>query len=166
MDNYPREELVLWDLACELDPRLVCRIDRTPGGCWLWKFPSPRGYGSVVRDGRTRQTHRYAYELLIGPIPEGLVIDHLCRRPPCLNPLHLEPVTQQVNVQRGKNVAERTTAPRPPGRNYKTFTCGTQAGFFAHQTRGEAPCDPCRLAHNADSAARMRKLRAARRNAA
>jgi HNH endonuclease len=45
--------------------------------------------------------HRVVYETLVGPIPDGLVIDHLCRNPRCVRPDHMEPVTNQVNVLRG-----------------------------------------------------------------
>lgn len=51
--------------------------------------------------------HRIAYEIVIGPIPDGLVIDHLCRIPACVNPAHLEPVTSRENVLRGKVSALR-----------------------------------------------------------
>jgi hypothetical protein len=47
------------------------------------------------------RAHRFAYELLVGPIPEGLVIDHLCRNRRCVNPAHLEPVTAEENWRRG-----------------------------------------------------------------
>ncbi len=53
-------------------------------------------------DGRKVYVHRFSYELHIGPIPEGLVIDHLCRTPACVNPDHLEPVTNAENVRRGE----------------------------------------------------------------
>lgn len=52
--------------------------------------------------GRTGSAHRAAYELLVGVIPEGLVIDHLCRHRSCVNPAHMEPVTQGENIRRGE----------------------------------------------------------------
>lgn len=80
--------------------------------CWLWggQILQDSGYGRVFLgyrwiDGRRRQTwaraHRYSFELLVGPIPEGLTLDHLCRVRHCVNPAHLEPVTIGVNVLRG-----------------------------------------------------------------
>lgn len=73
------------------------------GGCWMWiGARNSRGYGCVGNGkGGSELTHRGAYELLVGPIPEGLQIDHLCRVIECCNPEHLEPVTQLVNIQRG-----------------------------------------------------------------
>ena len=75
-----------------------------PLGCWTWiAGRTSRGYGSFGQGGPKRRVyaHRYAYELLVGPIPDGLVIDHLCRNPSCVNPDHLEPVTHQENCRRG-----------------------------------------------------------------
>jgi hypothetical protein len=74
-------------------------------GCWLWLGYVNDGYGSmeVRRDGRyyDRPAHRIAYEAFIGPIPDGLVIDHLCACRTCVNPAHLEAVTREVNSRRG-----------------------------------------------------------------
>lgn len=71
-------------------------------GCWLWAGSTNNpGYGHFRYGGKLRLAHRVSYEALIGPIPDGLVLDHLCRVPCCVNPLHLEPVTQKVNCERG-----------------------------------------------------------------
>lgn len=59
------------------------------------------GYGSFWAHGRTTRAARVAYETFVGPIPDALVIDHLCRVRACVNPEHLEPVTVQVNTARG-----------------------------------------------------------------
>lgn len=83
-------------------------------GCWRWLASSQgTGYGQVKAPGRgnVRLAHRVAYELVKGPIPTGLVIDHLCRNRMCVNPDHLEPVTDAVNIQRGESpsmVTQRT----------------------------------------------------------
>ena len=71
--------------------------------CWLWTGQlNESGYGRIVDSGTHRVfAHRFAYELLIGPIPDGLPLDHLCRVPSCVNPAHLEPVTTRTNVLRG-----------------------------------------------------------------
>lgn len=72
-------------------------------GCWLWTGTwDSNGYGLLTaqRD-RSRLAHRNSYEYHVGPIPEGLQLDHLCRVHCCVNPAHLEPVTGKVNVQRG-----------------------------------------------------------------
>jgi hypothetical protein len=76
-----------------------------PDACWLWRASRERGgYGMFHLDGKKRLAHRVAYELAIGPVPEGLVLDHLCRTRDCVNPKHLEPVTFRENVLRGAGI--------------------------------------------------------------
>jgi hypothetical protein len=80
-------------------------------GCWLWVAATDEhGYGQIGSGGKLKSNggtgvlipaHRAAYELYREPIPEGLHLDHLCRHPECVNPWHLEPVTQQENTKRG-----------------------------------------------------------------
>ncbi len=70
--------------------------------CWLWTaYIRPDGYGQFSVNGRHVKAHRFAYETYVGPIPEGLEIDHLCRNRACQNWAHMEPVTCQVNLLRG-----------------------------------------------------------------
>lgn len=71
-------------------------------GCWEWAgHCNGDGYAISLHRGKHRYAHRASYEAFVGPIPSGLTIDHLCRNRPCVNPKHLEPVTQKVNVLRG-----------------------------------------------------------------
>jgi len=75
-------------------------------GCWLWMGGRDKnGYGYYCSGGSVRCAHRVAYEQLVGTIPEGLHIDHLCRNPSCVNPEHMEPVTLLENLQRGRDRA-------------------------------------------------------------
>jgi len=72
------------------------------GDCRIWSGPLDHGgYGKFSAARRTLSAHRVAYTLHFGPIPDGLVIDHLCRQSACVNPDHLEAVTQRENVRRG-----------------------------------------------------------------
>lgn len=89
--------------AMSPEDRFWAQVDRgSPTDCWLWSGAvHGNGYAYIRVDGERPVAHRYAYELLIGPIPEGMTLDHLCRVRHCVNPRHLEPVTFEENVQRG-----------------------------------------------------------------
>ena len=81
-------------------PRLV--VDEETG-CHRWTGAhNSTGYGYVKVDGRQVSVHSVAYELFVGPIPEGLELDHLCRVRDCANPEHLEAVTRAENLRRGR----------------------------------------------------------------
>lgn len=84
------------DRTAELFARILMLPD-----CWIWMGQRVDGYGRFQFYRETIQAHRAVYEHFRGPIPDGLVIDHLCRVHECVNPLHLEPVTQRTNVLRG-----------------------------------------------------------------
>ena len=71
--------------------------------CWEWTAcRCKQGYGRIGLNGKVVKAHRAIYEILVGPIPKGLVIDHLCRNRSCMNPSHMEPVTAAENYRRGK----------------------------------------------------------------
>jgi len=71
-------------------------------GCMNWTGNiNYGGYGLIRMSNYNIRAHRFAYEFYIAPIPEGLVLDHLCRNRKCVNPLHLEPVTRGENILRG-----------------------------------------------------------------
>ena len=75
---------------------------RNESGCWPWiGFIKPSGYGEIWRRGRHQKAHRVIFEMIRGHIPERMQIDHLCRVRHCVNPDHMEVVTQKVNILRG-----------------------------------------------------------------
>lgn len=75
-------------------------------GCWLWRGASyPSGYGQMTFFKQHIAAHRLSYMAHKGRIPMGLVLDHLCRARACVNPEHLEPVTQQENLSRGIGIS-------------------------------------------------------------
>ena len=99
----------------DLPARLAKKIKIDGKGCWLWTGRTTKnGYGLANHEvafdpyylngrlmgGRKTVSHRIVYEILVGPIPDGLQIDHLCRATSCCNPAHLEPVTASVNMFR------------------------------------------------------------------
>jgi HNH endonuclease len=70
-------------------------------GCWIWQRSAWRsGYPRMKVAGKWTQAYRVYYERHVGPIPEGMTLDHLCRRPLCVNPDHLEPVSLRENQRR------------------------------------------------------------------
>jgi HNH endonuclease len=92
-----------------LPPKIASRIQKT-NGCWVWTGSlTVQGYGRmfIKERGTTDYAHRIVYKLLVGPIPEGLTIDHLCRNKLCVNPEHLETVSARTNILRGYGPAAR-----------------------------------------------------------
>lgn len=110
--------------------------------CWTWRGGvTSNGYGTFTDRGRRVSAHRYAYEQSRGAIPAGLVLDHLCRNRRCVNPDHLEAVSERVNILRGTSPSasnvHRTHCPR--GHEYSvenTRTC----------RRGKRTCRACQRA--------------------
>jgi hypothetical protein len=131
------------------------KVDRSGGAdaCWPWQRPLSRnGYGIFSIRGKHLPAHRFAYELLVGPIPEGLEIDHLCRVRHCVNPAHLEPVTPQVNALRGNGAA---------GRNARKTSCRNGHLYSAENTwldhRGHRYCRICLRENHRRYATRRRQ---------
>lgn len=117
-----------------LPARLRAKIAVEPGsGCWLWTGALTWGYGTTWWDGAVRRAHRVVYELLVGPIPEGLELDHVqargCTSKACVNPDHLEPVTHAENMaraDRGAIVEQRAKTTCPEGHPYDDLTPGAR----------------------------------------
>lgn len=82
--------------------RFWIKVQRDDEGCWAWiGSRNGKGYALFEVAGRgSKRAHRWAYEHFIGPIPDGLTIDHLCLNKSCVNPHHLEPVTNAENQRR------------------------------------------------------------------
>lgn len=116
------------------DMRLFWRhVDKT-ATCWNWTASTnSRGYGTWAVQQNTKLAHRVAYTALVGEIPDGLTIDHLCRNKLCVNPAHLEAVTLEENLRR----AAESRTPCRHGRA-TTFADGHLIPFH---------CDECRRAH-------------------
>lgn len=89
-----------------LPPNIASKIDDEHlEACWEWIAAKTNGYGVVQHNGRLQRAHRVVYELLVGSIPEGLELDHLCKNRGCVNPLHMEPVTGIENNARSDSMS-------------------------------------------------------------
>ena len=119
-------------------------------GCWIWQGrKTPNGYAVIYVAGRNLVAHRWAYQVLVAPVPDLLQMDHLCRTPACVNPSHLEPVTQRENILRGDS---------PTARNARKTHCDNGHPLTLGDTY-EDPGRPgsriCRICH-AENVARYR----------
>lgn len=90
--------------------RILAKVELTESGCWQWTGRLNDGYGQIGYRHRAAATHRVVYEELVGPVPVGLQIDHLCRNRACCRPEHLEPVTQRENLLRGQTIAAQNAS--------------------------------------------------------
>lgn len=140
----------------ELPDRFWSKVNKDgPGGCWLWTAATlggnaPEGeYGQFAMPrGTTRYVHRLAYLALVGPIPDGMDIDHLCRVKLCLNPEHLEAVTHQENDRR-KNLHLKPHCPQ--GHPY------VESNLTPHdRSKGWRRCLVCTQAQNRRTAMRRK----------
>lgn len=120
------------------------------GFCWEWHGSiNLEGYGAIKQNTVRKVVHRVAYEYLVGKIPEGLVLDHLCRNRRCVNPDHLEPITTKENVLRGYGTgavhARRTHCPKCGGDEWK------------QRSDGGRRCIPCNRAVSRAKSKRYRE---------
>ena len=133
-DNYRRRKDA-WDFIVDQD------------GCWIWQLArGGDGYGWAGRE----LAHVALFEQVVGPVPDGLQLDHLCRKRLCVNPAHLEPVTRRENILRGES---------PSAQNARKTHCHRGHPFDEANTgrwdpRGRA----CRACH-AEKERRRRALR-------
>ena len=101
-------------LPASVSSKITADLDRIFDGYYCWSFAGKwndgKGYKKVQVKGVASYVHRYVYEALVGPIADGLILDHLCRNPGCCNPRHLEPVTVGTNTRRGDAVLFRAAA--------------------------------------------------------
>jgi len=135
--------------------RFWSRVDvRADNECWLWQGHLINGYGVFCQSHADRiRAHRYAYETMVGAIPEGKELDHLCRVRNCVNPAHLEPVTNKENVLRGEGVTAQNARKThcPHGHPY--------SGDNLYVTpKGYRGCRECRRAAHRAWKVRIRAL--------
>ncbi len=122
---------------------LMPKVEKiTESGCWIWMGYSQtvRGatYGSCWNGSRYIRSHRAVYENIKGVVPDGLVLDHLCRVTLCCNPDHLEPVTTRTNILRGVSVTALQAAQTHCKRGHEL------SGSNLYVNNGCRVCKACR----------------------
>ncbi len=111
--HYDRQRREALGLPVKLPwvERFWSRVEKSEG-CWIWRGATTElGYGHVRIENRDYKAYRVSYELMLGPIPPGLVLDHVCSNPSCVNPAHLEPVTHAENLRRGSGASRQGAIP-------------------------------------------------------
>lgn len=134
--------------------RALTNYDVTELGCWEHRNkPTDRwGYRMFRVGGKSRPAHRAFYEHHVGPIPDGLQIDHLCRNPACVNPDHLEPVTPKENMA-------RSSVPRVDNRCRRGHEMTAENTRWVHASDGRT-WSQCRACARESNKLRMRRKRA------
>lgn len=120
-----------------LPEKIGARIAITDDECWEWQGAQVNGYGRVRWEGQSALVHRVVYAFLVGPIPAGQEIDHLCRNRACANPAHLEAVPHAENIRRGAAADARYNAT-----HCKHGHLRTPENIYVHPNRGRC-CRPC-----------------------
>lgn len=130
------------------------RVDAS-GDCWEWTGPrTPTGYGRCYFRGNQVGAHRVAIELLVGPIPSHLEVDHLCRNRSCVNPDHLELVTHRENLRRSPALAVGKSH-CPQGHPYSGENLNER---MTPNGRTKKTCRVCDRAHNRRYRARQKEM--------
>ena len=130
--------------------RFWAKVDKT-ADCWLWTASLSDGYGKF-NNGKNWRAHRYMWLIILRrEIPEGLVLNHLCRNRHCVNPQHLETTTQEGNVRYSSQLVTHC----PAGHEY------SEANTYFATSGGRQPFRMCRACHRERERARKARLKSA-----
>ncbi len=143
-----------------LEERFWEKVDKT-SDCWLWTASlDAKGYGWFMVDQTMRRAHGVAYRLVIGPVPDGSELDHLCRVRRCVNPVHLEPVRHAENNRRADHsthghdamgAIHRAKTQCPYGHPYNDLN--------TYRWRGKRSCRTCMTERSAANYQRRKAVR-------
>ena len=129
-------------MLSSMEYRFTSKYEVDDNGCHVWQAAKWKtGYPIYTSKAKMVRAHRYAWEQVNGPIPDGMVIDHLCRVPACVNPEHMEVVTHQENILRGVG---------PSAINARKTHCMRGHEFTDENTRryqGRRHCRKCACIH-------------------
>lgn len=153
-ENNRQERKAMGTPRKPIADRFLAKITKLDSGCWQWNGYTDRaGYGRLRSGGEgspVLYTHRLAYEIYKSRIPEGTELDHLCRNRWCSNPDHLEPVTHQVNMQRGYAAVMRERREQPLSKRFTRRRTACRRGHeysetnTYHDKTGHRFCRQCR----------------------
>lgn len=127
------------------------------GSCWLWPGAKAHGYGQVYGGGRMLRVHIVVYEAEVGPVPDGLELDHLCRVRACARPSHLEAVTHVENMRRSASRGGVLAAPVIPLTECKRGHPFDEVNTYKRPD-GSRQCRTCHAAANVRYRTRSREL--------
>jgi hypothetical protein len=122
--------------------RFWAKVD-AEGDCWLWVGASSGIYGFFWDGQKQTQAHRAVWEMMVGPIPNGLHIDHLCKVNHCVNPDHLEPVTCAENLWRGQGPASKAYSRKRRNRTHCNYGHPYNEANTYHTPEGWRKCRRC-----------------------